>query len=101
MSDYDPLNPESTAAARKTAQDVSRVEREKQLADVLYVMVDPAGRRFMKRLLEHATVFQSTFAPGDPHQTSFNEGRRTLGLWALGEVMEIAAEQYLQMMKDQ
>lgn len=98
MPEYDPF--EDPKPRRQTAKDVERAQRERDLADVLFLMSDPAGRRVAHRLLSQAMVFQPTYSPGDPHQTSFNEGRRTLGLWLLGEITTIAAAQYNQMMEE-
>lgn len=97
---YNPFNTEATEAERATRSDVEQLRRTNELADVLYLMTDAAGRRLAYRLLSNAGVFRTTFVPGDPHGTSFNEGQRSLGLWLLSEIMEIAGAQYTQMLEE-
>ena len=98
--EYDPLNREEIAAEREAKGKREENERALELADVLFVMNDPAGRRFMHRQLSHAGVFRVTYVPGDPHQTSFNEGTRSAGLKLLADVMEVASEQYTLMLEE-
>ena len=40
-----------------------------------YFRTDP-GMGVLRDLAAYASVNTSSFAPGDPHQTAFNEGRR-------------------------
>ena len=41
------------------------------------------GEIVLEDLLRVAQVNVTTFAPGDPHRTSFNEGKRIVGLHIL------------------
>ena len=88
---------------RKRREDIN-TERKQQLRaerkDIENVMAAPSGRRVVHALLEQGRVFQQTFTPGDPHLTSFNEGRRAVGLWLLSQVVGKTPEQYALMMKE-
>ena len=57
----------------------------------------PAGRLLLADLLGACGVLEVTHTPGDPHETAFREGRRSIGLhvlerlrWSEGELVELA-----------
>jgi hypothetical protein len=97
MADFNPFDREAKTEVRTAEQ---KREREQQLADTLFVMADPAGRRFMHRLLSRAGLYRSSFDV-DPHRTSFNEGERNIGLFLMAEIMQVAAHQYAEMLEEQ
>lgn len=97
MADYNPF--EREARTEERAQE-RKLEHTSQLADLLYVMTDPAGRRFMHKLLSEAGLFRSSF-DSDPHKTAFNEGQRNVGLRLMADIMAIAPSQYAQMIEEQ
>lgn len=86
----------------RKAQNAEREERRvmEHAADLLYVMDNAAGRRFVHRLLTGVGVFRSSFSADNPHQTSFNEGQRNVGLVLLSEIMNVASTQYMQMLEE-
>lgn len=51
------------------------------------------GTRVLRHLVENF-VFKSSFTPGDPHTTSFNEGRRAVVLSIIREVNRDVFELY-------
>lgn len=69
--------------------------RDQQLNDLRYVLNDERGRRFIWRLLGECGVYQTSFTGNST--TFFNEGKRQIGLFTLGEVMEASIEAYLKM----
>ena len=63
------------------------VERVKRLASQVKIHEDyqtifstPEGQRVLSHILKHAHGCKSTFVAGDPYQTAFREGQRTLAL---------------------
>jgi hypothetical protein len=44
------------------------------------VFSTPDGERILRHILKEAGAYKSTFVAGDPHMTSFNEGRRNMAL---------------------
>ena len=97
---YDPLQPETLQKEREDKGKREENKRALELADTLFVMNDPAGRRFIHRQLSAAGVFHQSYVAGDPHQTSFNEGARSRGLRLMADIMEVAATQYAQMIEE-
>ncbi len=73
-------------------------QRERELADMRWVMSSVEGRRFVWRLLEKAGVFRTSFTGNST--TFFNEGMRNMGLMVLGDVHEAAADEYIVMMNE-
>lgn len=98
--DYDPFNPQPREEQRKTQSKKDENARALELADVLFVMGDPAGRRHIWRQLNRAGVYTPSYVAGDPYQTAFNEGQRNAGLRLLADVMEVAHAQYTQMLEE-
>lgn len=74
-------------------------QREQQLEDVRWMMGHPQGRRFVTRLLEEAGVHRTVFHTSGSVM-AFNEGKRTLGLFVQGEVLEAAPEAYLKLLQE-
>jgi hypothetical protein len=57
------------------------------------------GRRLIWRLMSRCGVFQQTLVPGSFELTGLNEGKRSIGLTLLKQVMDINPEAYQQMVK--
>jgi hypothetical protein len=76
-----------------------KLATEQEVADIVAMMQDKTGRRFMWELLSRCGVFQSTF---DTNQAlmSFNEGRRNIGLYYLAVVHDECADLYNEMVKE-
>lgn len=54
-------------------------EREAAKADLAWVLSTIQGRRFVDMLRRDTGIRAQSFRP-DPHETAFNEGRRSVGL---------------------
>lgn len=92
----------------KNAADIEQVKesgrkekfnRERELDDLRFILSSQQGRRFYWRLLEKTGIFKVSFT-GNPGWTEFNEGRREVGLWALGEMNEACPEAWLEILKE-
>jgi len=87
---------DETAIKKKT-----ELERTKEIlrrTDLRKILSWPEGRRFIWRYLEICGVFTLSFTGNS--QTFFNEGQRNIGLKLLAEIMDVAPDALLQMMKD-
>lgn len=61
--------------------------------DFKQLMTAPHGRRFISELLDHCRIFSASYGPDD-RTTSFNEGRRNVGLKILADINDICPELY-------
>ena len=86
------------AEETKSKADEKRAEQE-ELNDIIAVMTEPAGRRYVWRLLEHARVFASSYAH-QTNETFFREGQRNVGLWIFTQLLEASPELFLLMQKE-
>lgn len=80
----------------KKAGDKEAARRQIEKSDLMWILADPRGRRFIWRLISRCGVFKSSFTGNST--TFFNEGTRDVGLWATAEVVEVRPEAYLEMM---
>lgn len=62
--------------------------REIEISDMNAILDMPQGRRFIRRILEHARTFQTPFASsgGTREWTDFNCGMQNVGLWLFSEI---------------
>lgn len=74
-------------------------KHERDLSDIRFVLKSPEGRRFYWKLLSTAGVFRRSFT-GESESTMFNEGRRSLGLDALNDLLEAKPEVFSQMQQE-
>ena len=86
------------AEETKSKSDEKREEQER-LNDIIAVMSEPAGRRYVWRLLEEARVYQSSYAH-ETNQTFFREGQRNVGLSIFTELLQASPELFLTMQKE-
>jgi hypothetical protein len=72
-------------------------DRSQQLEDdVRQVMATANGRRFVWELVDTLCgTFAGSFA-GEPHATSFNEGRRSVGLAVMQQVQRLSPREWVQ-----
>lgn len=49
-------------------------------ASYVRVFSTPDGERILRHILKQGGASKSSFVEGDPHKTSFNEGKRALAL---------------------
>ena len=73
--------------------------RERELADLLFILSTVQGRRLIWRYLSRCGIFKTSFVE-DSNRTAYNEGERMIGLNLLADVMEADPDSYLKMMKE-
>lgn len=59
---------------------------DEEKVDTSRLLQTPEGRHLLWRILEQCGVYRSSFT-GDPHQTAFLEGQRSIGLWIMSEIV--------------
>ncbi len=90
---------ESALKRRKEKKkELHEIWRKKELDDFKKVLSIPEGRRVLWRILEEAHVFKTTFTGNST--TFFNEGKRSIGLMVLDEVMKASPEKFQQMQNE-
>lgn len=72
----------------------------KHRGDVQQVMKSVEARRFIWRILSLGGPYQSTFVPGAPDVSDFNEGKRYVTLEVLKIIMDADPGIYLQMQRE-
>ena len=92
----------ANAADRK---DVRRLEKQAKVIDtqrkavIHNVMSTIEGRHWLWDVLASCHCFSSTFN-GDALQSTFNEGRRSVGLAILDDITSTCPDQYIQAMRE-
>jgi hypothetical protein len=97
---FDPLDLSGQREKAEAAGEKARLEADQAAADLKAVMADPAGRRFVWRLLELAGIYRASFAGESTHATAFNEGQRSGGLRMLSEIFSACPGSYELMVKE-
>jgi hypothetical protein len=75
------------------------LKRKQQVEDFKWLMAHAQGRRIVSRLLEEAGVHRTSFNHSGSVM-AFNEGKRHLGLYLMAEILEIAPESYVKLLKE-
>jgi lambda repressor-like predicted transcriptional regulator len=57
------------------------------------------GRRIVHALTESAGLHQDTFGT-DPLKTAYKEGQRSVALWLIRDVQQIAPDEYIKMITE-
>lgn len=84
---------ELTAAQAKTRAQYE-AENHLVLRDLLRTY---AGRQYLWRVLTRCGIFCMSFKPGEADTTSFNEGKRNVGLSIFNDVMGVDQKAFAQM----
>jgi hypothetical protein len=69
------------------------------MEDLRAILSTSGGRAFIWRLLEQTGMYQSSFQ-GDVNDGIFREGRRSIGLWTVGELAEANPNVYALMQSE-
>ena len=97
------ISPTDLHAQQQTREEAERrakAERETQAENLKAVMGTRQGRRFVRRLLERAGVYRSSFNQ-DALSMAFAEGGRNTGLVLLAEIQRDCPELYMRMLEEQ
>jgi len=77
----------------------ARQRRDREINDMQRVLKLPEGRRFVWRILSQCGIFHASFTQNSM-QSSFNEGRRDIGLGLLGDLNEADVFAYAKMQQE-
>jgi len=95
---HDVLTQDASAEAAEQSK-AAAFQRQQQIEDIKWLMAHASGRRFVSRLLEETGVHRTAFHTSGAVM-SFNEGRKHLGYFLTGELLEITPEGYLKLLKE-
>ncbi len=95
----DPTDLEAQERDAQTREARARAEREQEKEDIKWLMAHASGRRIVARLLEETGVYRTSFHSSGSTM-AFNEGRKHLGYFLTGELLEITPDAYLKMLKE-
>ncbi len=95
----DPTDIEAQDREAATAESRARAQREQEKEDTKWLMAHASGRRIVARLLEETGVFRTSFHTSGATM-AFNEGRKHLGYFLTGELLEVTPDAYLRMLKE-
>lgn len=91
------------AADRKSIRAQEKTARiaDMQRRDVIVSLMSTApGRQWLWNLLASTRMFHTTHTPGDPLASAFSEGRRSVGLDLLADIMAYTPDLYIQAMRE-
>jgi len=82
-------------------QDLSQKEkfrRDREANDMRSLLATIEGRRFLWRLMEKCGVYRESFTGSS--ETFFLEGKRSIGLFVIAEIIDAEPDAYLLMLKE-
>lgn len=94
----DDIDPAAQARLKTEREELEKLNLQRDIEDVVWLMSERAGRRIMYALLEEAGVYRGSYT--GTQDTVFNEGKRAVGLKYLGIVNSRCAEQFVLMLKE-
>lgn len=74
-------------------------KRERKMSDIRHEVKNVEGRRLYWGRMSDAGAFRLSYT-GDTNDTFFNEGRRSIGLEMLNDLMEAKPEAFAQMQQE-
>jgi hypothetical protein len=95
----DPTDLRSQERDAESEELVANEKRRKELEDIKWLMAHPQGRRVVTRLLEEAGVNRTSFNHSGSVM-AFSEGKRHIGLFLTGELLQAAPEGYFKLLKE-
>jgi hypothetical protein len=99
MTTSDLLDTQAHETEALTEQGRAQARRQQQVDDIKWLVAHAAGRRIVSRLLEESGVHRTSFH-NSGSVMAFNEGRKHLGYFLTGELLEIAPDSYLKLLKE-
>ena len=83
----------------ETQEERAKRKRERELSDIRFLLKSPEGRRFIWKLFDEAGNTRMSYT-GESQGTAFNEGRRSIGLKILNDLLEAKPEAFMQMQQE-
>lgn len=87
-------------AEREARAQAQVLDKRNEVDELLWLMSDPRGRRFVWRLLQGFGVYQLSYVQGDPAHSAFNEGRRNEGLKLMSLLLQHCPARFTEMQKE-
>lgn len=91
---------EPGAPERKQKAEQAEREAQAETDELLWLMSDKRGRRFVWRLLERAGIYRLSFVQGSFDATAFREGQRNEGLRLMSSLHQHCPERVSEMQKE-
>lgn len=95
----DPTDLQTQADEEAAQQDAAKLARQQQVDDLKWLMAHPQGRRLVARIFERTGIRRTPFNTNGSTM-AFNAGAQNVGLWLEAEVLEIAPDKYMSMLKE-
>lgn len=92
------VEPDSKARAEKALK--AQLERQAEIDELLWLMSDKRGRRFMWRLLSAAGIYELSYVDSNPGATAFREGNRNTGLRLVAQITQHCPDRFSEMQKE-
>ena len=73
-----------------------QIRKEQDKEDLKEILLSPGGRRFLWKLLSECRIYDISFT-GEIGWTSFNEGKRQIGLRIIEDIFDASPNAYLEM----
>lgn len=99
MSDHDPFDLDEQSMRDDIRRVASKLSNETDDADFVWLMSGPRGRRIVRRLLDRAGVFRTSFHP-NTMEMSRQEGAKQTGYWLLAQIDRLCPRGYTTMMQE-
>lgn len=90
---------EHESQARADAAVKAQLDAEAERDELLWLMDNAKGRRFIWRRLSEAGIYRVTFT-GDALTSAFNEGQRNAGIRLMNLILQHCPERLSQMQKE-
>jgi len=99
VSDYDPTDLEQQEADTDLRNLSSQIASELADKDFVWLMSGEKGRRIVRRLLDEAGIFQTSFC-ANALQMANTEGAKMTGFWILQQIERLCPTSYHTMMQE-
>jgi len=95
----DPIELHEQERDAEAEQVGARERRRRQIDDLKWLMAHPQGRRIVTRLFEETGTMRTSFNHSGSVM-AFNEGKRAIGIFLTGEILDAAPDGYFKLLKD-
>lgn len=95
----DPLDLQAREQEQEAREASRAAKRQQEVEDIKWLMAHPAGRRILARIMEFTGPRRTSFHTNGSTM-ALNEGRKQVGLWLEGEVLELVPDAYLKLLKE-